>query len=156
MKNIITIICSLTLFSVFSQNSGLKLVNYRSREVVFIKEHLRIKIKTINGQFFAGHFSVVNDTVISISNINLKLENIAFIKKESTFSTIINPISIVFGTLLIFGGIATASTDSDGPYADAAKSVGPVFIACGAPFVILPLAANKHYRTTWNYQIVNN
>lgn len=155
MKYFITIICSLTLFSVFCQNRGMKLINYRSREIVFIKEHLRIKIKTTNGQFFAGTFAVVNDTVISINNINLKLENIKFIKKEATFSTIINPISLVFGSLLIFGGIATSSNESEGPYANTAKSVGPVFIACGAPFVVLPLTVKKHYNTAWNYQIVN-
>ena len=160
MKNTIiflflVFICCSKSNLIFAQNRGINLSKNESKHTIFIKENQRIKIKSIDGHSIAGKFTIINDSVISIKNKNFKMDEIITIRKASTFSSILRPVSITIGGVFIIGGIALATAKTSGIYGGAAILAGVSLAIIGLPIFIVPLTVNKHSNKKWKYEIVN-
>jgi hypothetical protein len=85
-----------------AQEQALKITNHTSGKEILLKEHKRIKIKTVAGQKISGRFSVENSQVITINNAQVALTDIAEIKRNPLL------ISVFTSSLLIYAGAITA------------------------------------------------
>ena len=85
----------LTITTFFAQGKGINLINNKSNDTTFHKEHRRIKVKTTDGKTVAGEFTVLNDSEISIKGRIIPIDSIISIRKASTFSTILRKLQLV-------------------------------------------------------------
>lgn len=134
--------------TVFSQQ-GISLFNPKKSNLEFIKEHHRIKIKTINGKNIAGQFTIIDSTTIKIKDQIINLDQIVKIRKASGVSTAIETILITVGAATI--GAVTYSIISD----TAGEGYGVAAGILTLPSLILPLTThNSHKGKKWKYKIV--
>ena len=102
MKAIIILLISIFLVNfTFSQENIIKITNPHSRKEIIIKENRRIRVKTIDGQKISGRFKILNEQSITIKNRQIELLQIAKIKRNPLF------ISIVTNGFFIYTGTAT-------------------------------------------------
>lgn len=144
-----TFILCLLFTALSAQNKGINLIKTTSADTTFLKENRRIKVKTTDGVSIAGKFSVVNESEILIKDKLISMDSIISIKKASTFTAIARPISIVFGTIFIFGGVAAIAAGG------IVAVVGVVLITFGLPLFIVPFTTNTHPIKKWKYEIVS-
>ena len=156
MKHFITFVFCLLISTLFAQNKGINLIHIKSSDTTFLKENRRIKIKTFDGQSTAGKFIIINDSTISIKSRVVALDSVLTIRKASAFSTIIRPISIGFGAILIGSGIALINVNTQADSYGFANVVGVSFITIGLPLFIAPLPLKKHPNNKWKYEIVTD
>jgi hypothetical protein len=149
MKHFITFICCLAITAIFAQNKGINLINNKSSDSTFLQENRRIKIKTIDGQAIAGKFTIVNDSTISIKNKSIPLDSIVTIRKASTFSSILRPVSISIGAVFLVSSIGLIAGGGYGVLA------AVILVPTGLPLFIVPLSVKKHPNKKWKYEIVN-
>ena len=103
----------------------------------------------LNGQKIAGNFKIVDAETIVIKGTEIKIDSILKIRKASTFSEIVSPISITSGSTLTLLGVSVLTS---GSYL---ASVGIIPIVYGSVFVIVPVIGKKHKSDRWNYKIEN-
>lgn len=102
-----------------------------------------------NNQKIAGNFKIIDTATIVIKGTEIKIDSILKIRKASTFSTVLSPISIGSGGLLTMAGVGILTS---GGYL---ASIGIIPIVYGSVFIIVPLVGKKHKRDKWNYKIEN-
>lgn len=153
MKHFTTFIFCLAITTVFAQEKGINLLKTTSADTTFLKENRRIKVKTLDGKSVAGKFSTINDSEINIKGRIISMDSIVSIRKASTVSAIISPISISLGAILVRGSAGVKSDNNGG--SDFNTGAATVFLTLGAPLIIIPLAGNKHPLKKWTYEIVN-
>lgn len=150
MRQFITLIFCLAMSVIFAQNKGINLIKITATESTFLKENRRIKVKTTNGHAFAGKFTVVNDSEVTIKGRIISMDSIVSIRKASTFSAIVSPISTGIGSILIAGSIVMIA--EGGLAVIGAALALPVAL----PLFIVPFTANKHPVKKWKYEIVSD
>lgn len=147
MKLLLTLFCfAFTAFS-FAQNGVLLIQKNDSNRSIEIKENKRIKLETTDGQKLYGRFTIVDSSSIMIKEKIILLEDIVTMKRKSLFGTIANPVFIVYGSVMIVGGVALVSTGGFGPL------FGGALIVAGTPLLLIPLLSNLHPVAQWNYSI---
>ena len=149
MKHFITFIFCLAMTTLFAQNKGINLIKNTSNDTTFLKENRRIKVKTLEGKSIAGKFTIVNDSEININGRIISMDSIVSIRKASTFSAIVSPISTGIGSILIAGSIVMIA--EGGLAVIGAALALPVAL----PLFIVPFTANKHPVKKWKYEIAN-
>ena len=150
MKIFLTQICLLVTTLLFAQNTGINLIKTKSNDTIFLKEHRRIKIKTSDGMRLAGKFTVINDSMISIKNKIINLNNVVSIRKASTFSSVVRTVSIGLGTALVLGTGVAAILEVKNDSGTAAVAA----LILAVPMVIMPISIKKHPTKKWKYEIV--
>lgn len=133
----------------YAQQRGINLTSKKGRGQTYLVENRRIKIKMLNGQKIAGNFKIVDAETIVIKGTNIKIDSILKIRKASTFSEIVSPISITSGSTLTLLGVYVLTS---GGYL---ASVGIIPIVYGSVFIIVPVIGKKHKSDRWNYKIEN-
>lgn len=151
MKAINQLLIFFLLFTIttFSQEKGIYLINKKTKDSIFLIENKRIKIKILEGKSIAGRFIIVDENTISIKGQSFPLDSIVKIRRESTFSAITRPISLVLGSILVVNGIAFVSIGGIAAY------YGSILLLPGIPITIIPLSKNKHETPKWEYHIEN-
>ena len=131
----------------YAQQSGIYLTSKKGSGHTYLVENRRIKVKLHNNQKIAGNFKIIDTATIVIKGTEIKIDSILKIRKASTFSTVLSPISIASGGLLTIAGVTILTS---GGYL---ASIGLIPIAYGSVFIIVPLIGKQHKRDKWNYKI---
>lgn len=148
MKTTILIIWAVLSFtSFFAQQKGINLKKVGSEKSLFINENTRVRLKTISGKIIAGKFQIVNDSIIIIDEKQIQLNEIAKIRKQSTFSAIIRPISITLGTVFIVASVFAIDSGGYGPL------LAVLLVPPGIPLIIAPFIKNNHPNRKWTCEI---
>lgn len=101
MKNSILILIGFLFFQqAFSQNKAIRIVNNETQKETIIKEHKRIRLKTIDSNKISGKFSIIDNENILIRSKTINLNDIEKIKRNPLLMT------IVVDGLLIYAGAA--------------------------------------------------
>ena len=133
----------------YAQQRGIYLTSKKGSGHTYLAENRRIKVKLHNNQKIAGNFKIIDTATIVIKGTEIKIDSILKIRKASTFSTVLSPISIASGGLLTMAGVSVLTS---GGYL---ASIGLIPIAYGSVFIIVPLIGKQHKRDKWNYKIEN-
>lgn len=151
MKTTKLILIAFTLFAIgtFAQEKGVYLINKKHKDSIFLTENHRIKIKTSDGERIVGGFKIVDEKSISINDVIVPIDSIIKIRRASVFHAIADPVSVVFGSILLFGGVSILL---EGGWL---SGIGTIFIIPGIPTFIIPFSKNNHNSKDWNYQIKN-
>lgn len=103
MKKIILLSLSLFLFNLlFAQEQAIKMTNESTGKEILIKENRRIKIKTIDGEKYAGRFSIEEGNMLLIKETAIDFADIEEIRRNPLL------VSIFTSGVLIYGGALTA------------------------------------------------
>ena len=133
----------------YAQQRGIYLTSKKGSGHTYLVENRRIKVKLHNNQKIAGNFKIIDTATIVIKGTEIKIDSILKIRKASTFSTVLSPISIASGGLLTMAGVSVLTS---GGYL---ASVGIIPMVYGSVFIIVPLIGKQHKRDKWNYKIEN-
>jgi len=162
MKNAILffVFIYFSVLSVNAQKGGLLVTKYKNQKSKFIKEDLKVRIKS-NGKTLKGRFRTLSDSTILVKTDTILLSQISEIR-VTTF-----PIQLGGGLLLLAGtyitaggifGVATLASEGGGGgllvglLVFSPLYVGGAFIAASGIFL---LVKGKKYATSkWEYKIV--
>ena len=135
---------------VFSLQQGISLFNPQKKNLKFIKEHHRIKIKTADGKNIAGQFTILDSTSIIIKSQIIKLDQIVKIRKASGFSACLEPV------LIGIGGAIIGSLTYNVLYKSGDHGYGVILaIPTALPALILPLTSHNNQKVKrWKYKII--
>ena len=149
-KNILAWIILILSSSVYSQHTGITLVNIRNQKTISILENERIKIKTIEGKTLTGNFQIIDSETITVDNIAIPLSSIVKIKQRSLGIGILRTFAIAAGTILLIAALV-------GIVAGGLAEFITVFtLPVGLPLLIVPLSSNDHNCKKWSYKIFEN
>jgi hypothetical protein len=143
---------SLLLFFVstellFSQESGINLINNKTNRNVFFKENWRVLVKTTDGKSFKGRFKVNDEGSIIVGRKDtISIDSVSNIKRRS--------LGLAFTSGLIVGGIGTPIIVASAATGGIVLIVLPLGIAIDAVGFVIPALPRGHSREKWTYSIV--
>jgi len=137
------------IFNSTAQNSLILEKKDASKKDILI-ENERIKVKTTDGNWYIGTFTIVDEKTISIDNQPILLENIVKIRQQpKTAATFADGLKGA-GTLATVSGLAVAA---GGNFGLTAVLVPSGLLLRGAGLLI---DGSNHKPKKWNYSIVMN
>ena len=133
----------------YSQEGSIVLHKKNVKKIKEIAENKRIRVVTLDGKKYYGRFTIIDSASIQIEGNVVALNSITKIRRKSLFGTIVNPIVIVFGTVLII----TAAVAGSGPYGGI---VVAVFLPPGIAMASIAAISSSYKSKNWEYSIKNN
>ena len=148
MKTYITFFLFFALTIAHCQDKGIVLKKTNDH-TVFLPEQNRIKLKTKDGKYITGTFTILDENTISINETPILIDSIVKIKNKSIFSSVRNTFLITGGSFLVLLGTVGAISGGFGV-------VLVVLVPPGIQMMLLPLITNNHIVEKWHYSIGTN
>ncbi len=128
MKNLIIIVLIVLCsnFSLFAQEQVLFVQHIQKGKEKIIKEHKRIKVKTISGDKFKGKLKVINESHILIKNDTVAVADIIEIRRDPILT------NLLFKGMLIYLGSSLVITGLIFDAFGALGSTGVILASIGA------------------------
>lgn len=137
---------------IFAQEGVLKIVNQTSEKEILIKEHKRIRIKTIEGQKISGRFRIIGKETILIRKKKIKLADIEKIKRNPLLVSIVtNGLFIYVGAGIAIVGVAIGGiTNQSSLFLLTIPGVGMIYNGIKSPNLL------KGYKkdSNWKYELI--
>jgi hypothetical protein len=167
---LIALICLTPLFAL--GQSGIKMTSKFYEKAIFLEDHSRIKVKTIEGEKFRGVFNVLTDSTFEIKGAELALRDVSVFylpddrKKRRIAGYVLLGVGVpltiawlthpfgVFATLNEFGAFSPYVNLFIVPY------YAPQFIPliAGLPLAVTGavflLKKKKHASFEWDYEMI--
>jgi hypothetical protein len=147
MRSVLIFCFLLSSINCFSQAKVLNLNKTNTEQTIQIKEHKRIKIQTFEGKTFYGRLAVIDSASLMIKENLILIKDIKKVRQKSLFSTIANPIFIIYGSAILVSGVLVAGTGGFGVV------IGGVLVITSIPMILIPAIVNNHDSEKWNYSI---
>lgn len=133
----------------YSQEKSIVVHKKNSEKTKEIAENKRIKVVTVDGKKYYGRFTIIDSASILIEGNAVALDSITRIRRRSLFGTIVNPIVVVFGTVLIIAAAAFGPGPYGGFYVVA-------FLPPGITMVSIAAISSSYKSKNWEYSIKYN
>ena len=153
MKKLIFLFLSLFfLNSLVAQEKAIKIFNKKTEKEIIIKEHKRIRIKTLDGEKVSGRYKILDDETIILKNQRIKLSQIEKIKKNPLgISILTHGVFYSGGVFLAFASLVSYLFDVPAAgHAAAILSLSIIYGGTRSPNIL------KGYKLTgnWKYGII--
>lgn len=152
MKRLLFLALTTCLFFTFPIVNGQKILlleNKAKNKTIAINQNKRISIKTVAGNRISGKFIILNDSIINLKKANIRLSDIASVKKANLVPELIGTGLIVFGFSMISTDLILTLFMHEIVYAYSIMSIP--LLSGGMAITLIPIKTKK---LGWAFNIV--